>query len=180
VANGAVNVIESERGQPNPFRMKNQLFHNSGDGRFTDASARGGPAFDRAEIGRGAAFGDIDNDGDTDMVVTTNGGPVRLLLNQGTPGNHWVDIALRDSPGNRFGAGARIGIERTGKPPLWRRVHTDGSYLSASDIRTHVGLGASTAISGVLVQWVDGTRERWTNLEADAVVTLRRGTGQRP
>jgi len=180
VANGAVNIIESERGQPNPFRMKNQLFHNSGDGRFTDASARGGAAFDRPEISRGAAFGDIDNDGDTDIVVTANGGAVQLLLNQGTPGNHWVDIALRDSPGNRFGAGARIGIERTGKPPLWRRVHTDGSYLSASDIRTHVGLGASAAISGVLVQWVDGTRERWTNATPDTFVTLRRGTGQRP
>jgi hypothetical protein len=59
-------------------------------------------------------------------------------------------------------------------------VHTDGSYLSASDIRTHVGLGASAAISGVLVQWVDGTRERWTNATPDTFVTLRRGTGQRP
>ena len=180
IANGAVNVIESQRGQPNPFRMKNQLFHNAGNGRFTDASARGGPGFERAEISRGAAFGDIDNDGDTDIVLTTNGGPVRLLVNQGTAANHWIDIALRDSPGNRFGAGARIGIERTGKPTLWRHVHTDGSYQSASDIRTHAGLGPSTDITGVLVQWVDGTRERWTNLKADALITLKRGTGQRP
>src|SRR5262245_24158404 len=95
VANGAVNAIESQRGQPNPLRMKNQLFHNTGTGRFTDASAAGGPAFDRAEVSRGAAFGDLDNDGDTDVVVTTNGGPVRLLLNQGTPGNHWIDIGLQ-------------------------------------------------------------------------------------
>ena len=180
VANGAVNVIESQRGQPNPFRMKNQLFHNSGTGRLTDASAAGGPAFDRAEISRGAAFGDIDNDGDTDIVVTTNGGPVRLLLNQGTPGNHWIDLALQDSPGNRFGLGARVGIERAGKPTLWRRVHTDGSYLSASDIRAHVGLGPATGIGSVIVQWVDGTRERWTNVAADTLTTLRRGTGQKP
>jgi hypothetical protein len=180
VANGAVNIIESERGEPNPLRMKNQLFHNTGKGRFVDASRQGGAAFDRAEIGRGAAFGDIDNDGDTDIVVTTNGGPVRLLLNQGTPGHHWVDVALRDSPGNRFGIGARVAIERAGKPALWRRVHTDGSYLSASDIRTHVGLGPSSEIGGVLVQWGDGTRERWTHPKADTLVTLRRGTGQRP
>jgi hypothetical protein len=180
VANGAVNVIESQRGQPNPFRMKNQLFHNSGDGRFTDASALGGAAFARAEISRGAAFGDIDNDGDTDIVVTTSGGPVRLLLNRGTAGSHWIDISLRDSPGNRFGVGARVGVERAGKPTLWRRVHTDGSYLSASDIRTHVGLGPSSSVDSVLVQWLDGTRERWTHATTDTLVTLRRGTGQRP
>jgi hypothetical protein len=160
--------------------MKNQLFHNTGTGRLVDASRDGGPAFDRAEIGRGAAFGDIDNDGDTDIVVTTNGGPVRLLLNQGAPGHHWIDIALQDSPGNRFGFGARVGIERAGQPTLWRRVHTDGSYLSASDVRVHAGLGPSTRIDGVTVQWVDGTRERWTNVGADTLVTLRRGTGHKP
>jgi hypothetical protein len=180
VANGAVNIIESQRGQPNPFRMKNQLFHNAGNGRFTDASAAGGPAFERAEISRGAAFGDIDNDGDVDIVVTTSAGPVRLLLNQGTSGNHWIDIALRDSPGNRFGAGARIGVERAGQSTLWRRVHTDGSYLSASDGRTHVGLGRSPSVSGVVVQWADGTRERWTSVAADTFTTLRRGTGLKP
>jgi len=180
VANGAVNIIESQRGQSNPFRMKNQLFHNAGNGRFTDASAAGGPAFERAEISRGAAFGDIDNDGDVDIVVTTSGGPVRLLLNQGTSGNHWIELALRDSPGNRFGAGARIGVERAGQSTLWRRVHTDGSYLSASDGRTHVGLGRSPTVSGIVVQWADGARERWTSVAADTFTTLRRGTGQKP
>jgi hypothetical protein len=179
VANGAVNAMEALRGQPNPFRMKNQLFHNTGNGRFVDASAAGGPAFERAEINRAAAFGDIDNDGDTDIVVTTNGGPVRLLINQGTPNTHWIDVALQDSSGNRFGLGARIGVERTGKPTLWRRVHTDGSYLAANDPRAHAGLGASPAIDAIVVQWVDGTRERWTNVGADRVVTLKRGTGQR-
>src|SRR3982751_400585 len=179
VANGAVNIIPSQRGQPSPVRMKNQLFHNTGHGRFVDASAAGGPAFERAEINRAAAFGDIDNDGDTDIVVTTNGGPVRLLINQGTPNTHWIDVALQDSPGNRFGFGARVGVERTGKPTLWRRVHTDGSYLAANDARAHAGLGASPAIDAVVVQWVDGTRERWTKVDADRVVTLKRGTGQK-
>ena len=82
VANGAVNIVEAQRGQPTPFRMKNQLFRNSGKGRFEETSAIAGPVFARAEISRAAAFGDVDNDGDVDILVTNNGGPVRLLINQ--------------------------------------------------------------------------------------------------
>ena len=178
VANGAVNVIEAQRGQPLPFRMKNQLFHNDGNGRFTETSAAGGPAFERAEISRGAAFGDIDNDGDTDIVVTTSGGPVRLLLNQGLAKNHWLQVSLQHAPGNRLALGARVGLERQGAPTLWRRVHMDGSYLSASDTRIQFGLGPKTGVFAIVVQWPDGAGERWGDLAADRGVTLRRGTGQ--
>jgi len=177
IANGAVNIVEALRGQPNPFRMKNQLFHNTGKGRFEETSAQGGPAFANAEVGRGAAFGDLDNDGDIDIVVTNNGGPVRLMLNQASGGHHWMQIRLAQDGGNRFALGARIGVERAGRT-LWRRVRTDGSYLSASDVRVHVGLGASAAIEGVQVQWPDGQRELFTGIEADRTVTLRRGTGR--
>jgi enediyne biosynthesis protein E4 len=178
VANGAVNVIESQRGQRSPFRMKNQLFHNEGNGRFTDASAAGGQAFARAEISRGAAFGDVDNDGDVDILVTTNGGPVRLLLNQGAARNHWLQVSLEQSPANRFAIGARVGLERSGAPTIWRRVHTDGSYLSASDVRVQFGLGANTSISAIAVQWPDGASERWAPEGIDRRLTLRRGTGR--
>jgi hypothetical protein len=178
VANGAVNVMESQRNQPSPFRMKNLLFHNDGRGRFTDASATAGPAFNRAEISRGAAFGDIDNDGDTDIVVTNNGGPVRLLLNGGAAAHHWLQVSLEQPPGNRLAFGARIGVERQGAATLFRRIHTDGSYLSASDPRVQVGLGANANISGITVQWPDGVSERWPSQAVDRHVTLRRGTGQ--
>jgi hypothetical protein len=177
VANGAVNVIEAQRGQPRPFRMKNQLFHNGGDGRFTETTAAGGAAFASPGIGRGAAFGDIDNDGDVDIVATNNGGPALLLLNQSVEAggkNHWVEISLRQPAGNRFAFGAWVGVERAGQPTLWRRVRTDGSYLSASDVRLHFGLGASAAIAAVVVQWPDGQRERRTGVAADSRVTLRR------
>src|SRR5262245_58758688 len=202
VANGGVNVIEAQRGQPAPFRMVNQLFHNGlrsssvpapsllrpssvpaasllrpSSVPFEDVSSAAGPAFARAEISRGAAFGDIDNDGDVDVVFTNNGGPVRLLLNQVGNKNHWLQIRLDERPANRFGIGAWVGVERRGQPTLWRRVRTDGSYLSASDVRLHFGLGSSTAIDAVTVQWPDSTRERFTGITADKVITLRRGAG---
>jgi enediyne biosynthesis protein E4 len=179
VANGAVNIVEAQRGQPSPYRMRNQLFHNLAGRRFEETSAAAGPAFARAEIGRGAAFGDIDNDGDEDIVVTNNNGPVRLLLNQAAPRSHWLQVRLDERPGNRFGIGALVGVERAGHPTLWRRVRTDGSYLSASDVRVHFGLGASSSISAVVVQWPDGRRERWTGIAGDRLVMLRRGSGQR-
>jgi hypothetical protein len=178
VANGAVNTIAAQRGQPRPLRMKNQLFHNPGTGRFVETSAAGGPAFERAEVGRGAAFGDVDNDGDIDIIVTTNGGPVLLLLNQGDTRNHWLQVALDQGSANRLGFGARIGVERPGQPTLWRRVHADGSYLSASDVRAHFGLGGDARIGAVVVQWPDGVTERWPGGGVDRRTTLRRGTGQ--
>jgi hypothetical protein len=192
VANGAVNIVEAQRGQPSPYRMKNQLFRNTAARRFEETSAAGGAAFARAEIGRGAAFGDIDNDGDVDVVVTNNNGPVRLLLNQAGPStnplaspssgqgsrNHWLAVRVTQATGNRFGVGALVGVERAGRPTLWRRVRSDGSYLSASDLRVHFGLGASPLTDGVVVKWPDGRSERWTGIAGDKLVTLERGTGK--
>jgi enediyne biosynthesis protein E4 len=178
-ANGAVNTIAAQRGQPRPFRMRNQLFRSLSGKRFEDASANAGPAFAEPEVGRGAAFGDVDNDGDVDIVVTNNGGRTKLLLNQGSAGTHWLQIDLEQPAPNRLAIGAYVGVERTGRPTLWRRVKTDGSYLSASAPRLHFGLGPSPAVDAVLVQWPDGQLERWTKPGADRMVMLKRGTGER-
>ena len=179
IANGAVNTLEHQRGRPVPYRMKNQLFRNTGSGSFEETTAAAGPAFDHSDVARGAAFGDIDNDGDIDIVVTNNNGAARLLINQAAPGPHWVQVRVEQASGNRFALGARVEIERAGKPTLWRRVRTDGSYLSASDVRVHVGLGGSATIGAIVVQWPDGMRERWPKVESDRLLTLRRGTGER-
>jgi len=176
IANGAVNVLESQRGDPRPFRMINQLFRNTGSRRLVETTRDAGPALSRLEISRGAAFGDVDNDGDVDIVVTNNGGPVRLLVNEAAGGRAWLQVRL-EHPGNPSGFGARVGIEVAGRSTLWRRVKTDGSYLSASDVRVHVGLGDARRVDAVTVHWPDGARERWTGIVPNQVVTLRRGTG---
>jgi hypothetical protein len=179
VANGAVNVIESQRGQPRPFRMRNQLFHNEGKSRFRDATAAAGEAFGSLDISRGAAFGDVDNDGDVDAVVTTSGGAARLFLNDGNHANGWLQVSLRQPGGNRFAIGARVGVERQGAATLWRRVRTDGSYLSASDLRVHFGLGTNPRVDSVVVQWPDGVEERWHAPRPNRAAVLERGTTNR-
>ena len=179
VTNGAVNTIAAQRGSPRPFRMRDQLFRNLDGRRFEETTAIAGASFAIAEIGRGAAFGDVDNDGDVDIVVTTNGGQARLLLNQGTAGHHWLQVRLEQAPHNRSAVGAVVGIERSGRPTSWRRVRTDGSYLSASDLRVHFGLGASATIDAVVVQWPDGQRERWSGGPTDRLLTLKRGTSDK-
>jgi hypothetical protein len=143
-----------------------------------DSTADAGPDVSRLEVGRGAAFGDVDNDGDVDVLVTNNGGPTELLLNQGAAGMHWLGVELEQRPGNRRGYGARVGLERAGRPTMWRRVRTDGSYLSASDSRLHFGLGAAADVTAMLVEWPDGARERWPGPAVDRMITLVRGTGR--
>jgi enediyne biosynthesis protein E4 len=171
--NGAVNTLAGQRGQPRPYRQPSLLLLNRG-GRFVDASAAAGPALTAPDVSRGAAFGDLDDDGDVDAVVAINGGPVRLLLNETPRGRHWLRVRLTAPAGNRHGIGAWVGVERAGRPTLWRRVRTDGSYLSASDPRVHVGLGETTAIDAVVVQWPDGTKTRHTGVAPDRTLTLER------
>jgi enediyne biosynthesis protein E4 len=177
VVDGSVNIIERLRGQTVPYRQHNLLFHNEGQGVFRDVSAEAGVEFSRLDVARGLATGDIDNDGDVDVVITNNDAPVRLLVNR-TTGNHWIELALSAPSGDRFGVGARVGVVREGQPALWRRVRTDGSYLSASDDRVHVGLGKSDRVSSVMVEWPDGLHESFTGVAIDRIVDLKRGTGR--
>ena len=122
-----------------------------------------------SEVSRGAAFGDIDNDGDMDIVINNNNGPARLLLNQSAAGGHWlmVDVAGR-------APGTRVGVFLPGGRALWRRVHTDGSYLSASDPRVHFGLGAATSVEKIEVRWPDGFTKTFGPSPADRIVRLSR------
>jgi len=181
IANGAVNGMESLRGSPYPFGQPNQLFHNEGPGnKFREMSANAGPAFASSEVSRGAAFGDIDNDGAIDIVVANNNGRVRLLLNQSRllNRNHWLMVRLEALHGNRFGVGAKVELRQRGRK-LLRRAHADSSYLSANDIRVHFGLGEEARIEEITVHWPSGECEAWDRIQADRIVTIRQGSGRR-
>jgi hypothetical protein len=184
--NGSVARIEAQAraNEPFPLRMSSQLYRNLGNGRFEDVSARAGKPFASMAVGRGAAFGDLDNDGDTDVVVANDAGPLQLLMNGVGNRNHWLGVKVI-GPGSGLGdrgsgwdaVGARVGVVRSSGPILWRRARADGSYASANDPRVLVGLGTSTERPRVQVQWPDGSTEEWTDVAIDRYTTLAKGTG---
>ncbi len=179
IANGAVKIEESLRGQPFPYQERNQLIRNDGAAGFSDITEQAGPALELLDVSRGAAFGDLDNDGAVDIVVASNNGPVRLLRNTAATHNHWLGVKLQGTRSSRDGLGARVALMRAGQPPLWRRAHTDGSYLSANDPRVHFGLGTEPGVQAVGVVWPDGAREIWRDVASDAFITLQEGSGAR-
>lgn len=178
IANGAVTLLEAVRGHPFPFRQPNQLLRNRGGAIFEDVSAASGPALRPSAVSRGLATGDVDNDGDLDLLIAVNGGRARLLLNEVGSRQHWLEIRLEGRRDNRQGLGARVGLRRRNGTVLWRMARTDGSYLSSSDPRVHFGLGSDPALDAVVVVWPSGRRETWPAPPADTIATLVQGTGK--
>ena len=177
--NGAVQIIEGLRQAHDPFPLhqKKLLMRNTGNRRFEDVTARAGDAFALSEVGRGVALGDVDNDGDIDILIGNNNGPTRLLINQATASHHWVGLRLigKKGSGARDMLGARAEIVRKGAPSLWRRARADGSYASANDPRVLVGLGDARDAVGVRVRWPSGRVEMWTTVPVDRYTTLSEG-----
>ena len=177
--NGAVVLNFETFGPDNPFALdqRNQVFRNLGGARFEAETDRAGAVFELSEVSRGAAFGDVDNDGDTDILMANAAGPVRLLLNQVGNRRHWIGLRLLDPETRRDAVGARVAVVRPDGTTLWRRARADGSFASANDPRVLVGLGDSAGVSRVRVFWPDGEVEEWTDLPANRYTTLTRGTG---
>ena len=177
--NGLVTQNLDTLGPDNPFPLQqpNLLIRNLGMGKFEDVTHRAGAVFRLSEVGRGAAFGDIDNDGDVDVVVTNGAGQVRLLLNQVGNRQHWLGLRLVGADGLRDMLGTRVAIIRSEGPTLWRRARADGSYASANDPRVVVGLGRSTAVRAIQVIWPSGRVEEWSGVAVDRYTTLREGSG---
>ena len=180
VANGAVKKNESlaRLGDPYPFHEPNQLFRNLAGKSFEEVTAAAGEVFELSEVSRGAAFGDLDNDGDTDIAVINNNGPARLLINQVGNASRWLGIdAVSRSPA-RYLLGTRAVLLRPGDRTSWGRVRVDGSFASASDPRMLFGLGPKSAVGTLRVFWPDGSTEEWTDLELDRYHRLVQGSGK--
>ncbi|MEM7584676.1 MAG: CRTAC1 family protein [Acidobacteriota bacterium] len=176
--NGEVRIIKAQRlaGDPLPLRQPNQLFLNR-EGRFVDVSDRV-PALTVAGVSRGAAVGDVDNDGDPDVVVNNNSEAVQLLINPRDGGGaHWLGLRLVTETG-RDALGALVTLTRENEPPLIRWSRTDSSFLVARDPRVVFGLGSNPAVDRVVVRWPNGTHEVFDQLEVDCYQTLRAGDGR--
>ena len=174
--NGTVVMVEGREGERFPYDQRMRLFRNLANGRFDDVSESAGAVFALSAVGRGAAFGDVDNDGDVDVLVGNDDGPARLLVNEAGGAHHWLGLRLVGA-GGRDMLGARVAVERPGAATLWRRARSDGSYASANDPRVLIGLGESEATPDVTVYWPDGSVERWEALPVDRWRTLEQGTG---
>jgi enediyne biosynthesis protein E4 len=154
------------------YRQPNAIFRNMRDGTFRDVSSDAGPALQIRAAHRGCAFGDLNNDGKIDVVVSAIGSPAELLYNTSTGDNHWILIRTVGIKSNRDGIGTRIKI--TGASGLVQHNHvtTAGSYASSNDPRVHFGLGSDTVIREIELRWPSGTVQLLHNVKADQMLTV--------
>lgn len=177
-ANGLVGAVGLQRsGGAFPYAQRLTLFRNLGNSRLESVTERAGAVFQREAVGRGAAFGDIDNDGDMDVVIANDAGPAQLLINR-VEQKHWLGLSLVGEPSSRDMVGARVSVTTADGRALWRRARADGSYASANDPRVLVGLGNSSGAVTVTVHWPSGDTDTWSGLGVDRWMALREGTGR--
>ena len=171
----SANSHVSENADVNPqqqYRQPNNVFQNLRNATFQDVSAEAGPAVRLRAAHRGAAFGDLDNDGKVDVVISAIGSPAELLYNTSTGGNHWIAIETVGTKSNRDGIGTRIKL--TGESGLvqYNEVTTAGSYASSSDKRAHFGLGRDSLVKEIELRWPSGTLQVLRNVKAEQILKV--------
>jgi len=155
------------RYRESPLLLKNEANH------FRDVSEQGGTAFRVPLAARGAAFGDLDNDGRIDVAINCNDGPAIILRNQNNSGNHWLTLNLVGSASNRDGLGAKVRLVSDNGVQQTAFVTTAGSYISASDKRVHFGLGSQKKVPLIEIAWPSGTAQKLESVAADQVLIVR-------
>ncbi len=158
------------------FRQPPHLFRNLGNGKFEEVTTAVGAAFSAPRVARGAAYADIDNDGDLDLLITTNAGPALLFRNDGGNRNHALRVKLRGTASNRDGIGAVVRIEYAGEKQ-WQMLRSGSSYLSQSELVLTFGLGEKTKVASVRIEWPSGKTDQLTNVAADQTITVEEGRG---
>jgi hypothetical protein len=176
LVNGHVYPEVSQLATEAGYRQRKVVYRNSGTGRFDDISERLGEPITTPRAGRGAAFGDLDNDGDVDIVVNNvNQTPDLYRLDRRAAGN-WVSVKLAGTSSNRNAIGARVTIVAAGRTQL-SEVRGGGSYYAQNDFRVHFGLGSAAAIDRLDVRWPNGLEETWRALPVNQFHTFKEGTG---
>ena len=161
-----------EREWDERYAQRNQLFLNTGSGRFQELVSAG-PGLALARSSRGAAFGDLDNDGDIDVVISNVDDSPTILRNDTTRKGHWLTVRLVDKGPNVPAIGARVTAVVPGLK-LTREVRSGGSYLSQNDLRLHFGLGPAQRLDRLLVRWPDGREQVLVDVPVDRFLTITR------
>jgi len=144
------------------------LLHNTGHGKFDQVAA----AFSKPLVARGAAYADIDHDGDLDVLVATNNGPAVLYRNDGGNRNHWLQLKLVGSKSNRDGVGAVVRLTSAGGTQM-QMVHSGSSYCSSSDMALTFGLGKDAQATSIEITWPSGTKQKLTNVAANQQMIVK-------
>jgi hypothetical protein len=170
-ANAAIldNSMEIEH---RPYELPNSLFRNLGNFRFEDVSATAGTAFTVPAAHRGAAFGDLNNDGKIDAVVTVMNGSPEILMNRTVNHNHWILLKLVGVTDNRDGVGTKVKIV-TAHGTQYNEATTAVGYNSSSDKRVHFGLGEDAVIDRIELSWPTGVKQVLTNVRSDQVLEIK-------
>jgi hypothetical protein len=173
IAGGAILDNEMEV-LHRPFRLPNGMLRNNGDFTFSDVSTGAGAGFVAPKAHRGAAFGDFNNDGKIDIVVSALNERPQLLINKTRNENHWILLKLVGTKDNRDGLGARIKVT-TAEGVQYNHATTAVGYSSSSDKRVHFGLGKATMIDKIELSWPTGFKQVLTNVKADQILTIVEG-----
>jgi enediyne biosynthesis protein E4 len=169
------NVMDniSEQNPSRRYPEPNTIFRNLGNGKFADVSAAAGPDFQIEAAHRGVAFGDLDNDGRMDMVVSVLNGPVELFHNITDNKNHWILLKLVGTKSNRMAIGAQIRITTEDGKKQWNEVTTAVGYASSSDPRVHFGLGSNDKIKEIEIRWPSGIKQVLNDVSVDRILTIQ-------
>jgi hypothetical protein len=176
VVNGHIDDTISKVQARVTYAEAPHLFRNAGGARFEDVAAAMGGTFSQPKVGRGAAFGDFDGDGDPDVVITSNGGPAFLYRNDVLSGNRVIRLTLRGTRSNRDAIGAKVRVT-AGEQRYSKMVKTGSSYLSQSELPLSFGLGTRTAADRVEIEWPSGGREELKALAAGVSYEIVEGKG---
>jgi len=166
------DVMDAEGYFKDRVPQSNAVFVNTENGRFADASPTAGPDFARKAVHRGAAFGDLDNDGRIDAVVTALNGPLEVWKNVSPAGNHWLRLRLVGTKSNRDGAGAKIKVI-TASGAQYNHVNTAVGYGGSSDVRAHFGLGRDSLVKELQITWPSGIKQILRDVAADQSLTIK-------